>query len=69
MVKRDFILFLEDILLSMKRIDSYLDGVVFEEFEREQILLDAVVRNLEIIGEAANKIPQTIRDKYPQVPW
>lgn len=54
MVKRDFILFLEDILLSMKRIDSYLDGVVFEEFEREQMLLDAVVRNLEIIGDAAN---------------
>jgi uncharacterized protein with HEPN domain len=43
--------------------------VDFERFAGDDLLLDAVVRNLEIIGEAARHIPETVRRRYPEVPW
>jgi len=38
-------------------------------FSKNYLVVDAVVRNLEIIGEASNKIPEDIKNKYPQIPW
>jgi uncharacterized protein with HEPN domain len=40
-----------------------------ESFSRDKKTIKAVVRSLEVIGEAANKIPQNIRDSYPEIPW
>ncbi len=68
MSKRDFKLFLSDILESIKRIEEYTSGLTFEDFENNTIVSDAVVRNLEIIGEAAKNIPSEIAQGYP-IPW
>ena len=69
MSKRDYKLFLSDILESIKRIEEYTAGLTFEDFEKNNIVSDAVVRNLEIIGEAAKNIPSEIAQRSPLIPW
>lgn len=66
---RDPLLYLEDIKLSIERINEYIFGKIFSDFVFDYKTVDAVVRNFEIIGEASNKLPDYIKDKYPQVPW
>ncbi len=68
-IKRDFTLYLEDMFLSMQRIEEYLGDLDFKKFKMTYIVVDAVVRNFEIIGEASKKIPTDIQDKYPEIPW
>jgi|GEM_PF-1029912 uncharacterized protein with HEPN domain len=58
MSKRDLRLFLIDILECIEKIESYISGLSYEEFIQDAKTKDAVVRNLEIIGEAANQIPE-----------
>ncbi len=58
-----------DILDAIKKIESYSIGIDFEKFKGSQLLQDAVVRNLEIIGEAAKRISPEIRNSYPDVDW
>lgn len=67
--KREFIIYLEDMLLSMERIEEYTKGMNFQQFKMNYLVVDAVVRNFEIIGEASNKIPKQIQEKYPEIPW
>lgn len=67
-IKREFILYLEDILQSMERIEEYLIGSDFEKFKTTNIIVDAIVRNFEIIGEAAKNVPKNIQEKYPEIP-
>ena len=62
-------LYLEDILTSISRIETYLGKLSFEEFGKDQKTIDAVVRNLEIIGEAARNIPEDFSEKYSDLPW
>ena len=69
MSKRDPRLFLTDMLESIEKIDRYTDGLSFDQFEASDMVLDAVVRNLEIIGEAARYIPPTLRERYTQIEW
>ncbi len=68
-MRRDVRLFLEDILESIERIEEYLDNVDEEDFYENTIVQDAVLRRLEIIGEAVKNIPDNIRKKYPEIPW
>ena len=68
-IKREFILYLEDMILSMQRIEEYLGDLDFKKFKMTYIVVDAVVRNFEIIGEASKKIPTDIQEKYPEIPW
>lgn len=67
--KRDPILYLEDIALSMQRVQEYTSGLLFPDFKVDYKTVDAVVRNFEIIGEASKNLPKAIKDKYPHVPW
>jgi len=67
--ERDFLLYLEDISLSMSRVQEYIHGLDFQHFKWDYKTIDAVVRNFEIIGEASKNIPKDIKDKYPQIPW
>ena len=69
MSKRDPYLFLVDILESIEKVERYTAGLGFNEFEADDMVLDAVVRNLEIIGEAAGRIPVSLREQYTQIEW
>lgn len=68
-MSRDYRVYLDDMLESVQKVDSYLNGISFEAFENDSMRIDAVVHNLQIVGEAAGKIPDEIRSKYPQVEW
>lgn len=67
--KRRFDIYLDDILISISRIDEYIGDMDFIEFKRNYLIVDAVIRNFEIIGEASKNIPESIRLRYPSVPW
>jgi uncharacterized protein with HEPN domain len=69
MSKRDSRLLLDDILLSIDKITEYTHDLSFDEFLNDSKTLDAVIRNFEIIGEAANRLPDDIKDEYPLVDW
>jgi len=69
MSRRDIRLTLEDIIEAIDRISEYIGDYSKEEFQNDQKTIDAVVRNMEIIGEAVSNIPEKFRNKYPQIPW
>ena len=62
-------MFIEDIFESINKIEKYIEGLSYEKFSENEMIIDAVVRNFEIIGEAANNIPKEIREKYNDIPW
>lgn len=68
-MKRNYKMFVEDIVHAMDKIEQYLNGMTFEQFMQNEMLIDAVIRNLEIIGEAARNVPKNIREKYHRVSW
>ena len=66
---RDPRLYLEDILQAMESAETFVRGMEFADFQGDDKTASAVVRKFEIIGEAAKQIPDSIRRKYPDVPW
>ena len=68
-MSRDHKVFLKDILDSMELIEEYVEDMDFEEFKDDQRTIDAVIRNIEIIGEATKQIPDDVKDKNPEIPW
>ena len=68
-MSRNYDLYLQDIVTAADRITSYVEGVTRGQFEMDQMRLDAVIRNLQIIGEAIRKIPDSIQKGYPNIPW
>ena len=68
-MKRDYKLYINDIRDSIKQIEEYLQGISEEEFMKDKKLQDAVIRRLEIIGEASRNIPRALKEKNKQVPW
>jgi uncharacterized protein with HEPN domain len=62
-------MFLDDIQLAMSRIAQYIKGYDFKRFKKDNKTVDAVIRNFEIIGEASKKLSDSIKSKYPEVPW
>ena len=69
MKKRSFRLYLKDILEAIEKINNYTKNLSFEEFSQNTMIVDAVIRNFEIIGEATKHIPEEIRKSYPEIPW
>jgi uncharacterized protein with HEPN domain len=61
--------YLEDILEAARKIERFTQGTNYAEFERDEKTVDAVLRNFEVIGEAAKKIPDSVRQEYDAVPW
>jgi len=68
-MKRNIDLYLEDIRNSIRKIHRYIQGFSFDDFKKDEKTVDAIVRNLEIIGEAAKNIPKEIKTKYASIPW
>lgn len=69
MSKRKPILLLEDILESTRLIEEYIEGLDFEAFSQDTKTRDAVIRNFEIIGEAANNLPGYLTENHAEVDW
>jgi len=66
---RDSSVYLEDIITAAERIASYVEGYTRESFGADPKTVDAVVRNLEIIGEAVKQVPTQVRERAPHVGW
>lgn len=66
---RDYKVYLDDILDAVTKIRNYTSGMNLEGLKGDSRTLDAVVRNLEVIGEAAKKIPEDVRLRYPAIEW
>ena len=62
-------LYLKHIVEAIKKIKQYSEGITAEDFKKESLIQDGVVRELEIIGEAARVISETTKKKYPDIPW
>ena len=69
MSERPWKIIIEDILESIENIEEYTQGMTEDEFLSQKIVKDAVVRNLEIIGEAAKNIPDSVRKEHPEIEW
>ena len=69
MSPRDWRLRIEDILQAIGRITQYVEGMTWETFTADQRTIDAVIRNVELIGEAARNVPEDIVMCYPHIPW
>lgn len=66
---RQWRLYVHDMILCAERARQYSSGFNKPEFFLAQLNVDATLRNLELIGEAASHIPAEIRNQYPQIPW
>lgn len=69
MSKRDDSLLINDIIESGEKIISYIGGMNFDEFMRDSKTVDAVIRNFEIIGEAANRLTEDYKQKHFDIDW
>ncbi|MBI4712074.1 MAG: DUF86 domain-containing protein [Planctomycetes bacterium] len=69
MKKREYRDYLQDILDSIKDVQLFIGKMKYEKFLTDKKTVNAVVRSIEIIGEAAKHLPGSFRNKYPAVPW
>jgi uncharacterized protein with HEPN domain len=68
-MSRDHRLYLDDILEAIRRIRDFTERMDFERFKEDLKTQDAVVRNLEIIGEASSRLPEVVRLAAPEIEW
>ena len=68
-MSKDDTIYLRHILDAIKDIENFTKGVSEEKFGRTKLLQDAVIRNLEIIGEASKRVPKKIKDKHKDIEW
>lgn len=68
-MKRHVALYIRDILQNMQDAQEFIQGLSYEQFVDDKKTFNAVVRSLEVIGEATKHVPDNIRGKYPAVPW
>jgi uncharacterized protein with HEPN domain len=68
-MKRNVKIYIKDIIEYMERAEEYVKDLKFEQFAEDKKTYDAVLRCIEVIGEATKNIPNEIRNKYPEIPW
>lgn len=68
-MKREFLDYLEDIRDAMSDALSFIQGSDFEAFQHDRKTAFAVIRALEVVGEAVKNIPTEVRERYPEIPW
>lgn len=69
MKKRDDTVYLSHMLDAIDRIEEYTSDIDHEKFMKTRLVQDAVIRQVEIIGEAAKRISADVRDMNPEIPW
>jgi len=69
MKKREYRDYLHDIIESINDVASFIKGMSYKDFLLDKKTINAVVRSIEIIGEAAKHIPKSVKDKAPDIPW
>jgi len=69
MTERSLDLFISDIIEAINKIERYTRDLDFSKFRENELVIDAVIRNLEVIGEASTHIPENIREKHSNLPW
>lgn len=67
--KREYIDYLRDIDEAIEKAADFTKGMDYESFQDDDKTVYAILRALEVIGEAAKKIPDSIRNDYPEIPW
>lgn len=68
-MKREYKDYIKDIIEAMESIKKFTSGLTFEDFKEDDRTISAVIRKLEIMGEAVKNIPLSIRNKNKQIPW
>lgn len=68
-MKRDYRDYLQDILTAIEETDEFTRGISSDAFTQDRKTINAVVRSLEVLGEAAKRVPDDLRVKAPDVPW
>jgi uncharacterized protein with HEPN domain len=68
-MKRDYRDYIQDICDSINDIENFIKGMDFKEFSRDKKTINAVIRSIEVMGEAAKKIPKSLKDKHSRIPW
>lgn len=68
-MRRNVSLYLFDILQNMRDAEEFIRGMDYEQFKSDKKTLYAVLRSIEVIGEATKHVPDEIRARYPTVPW
>ena len=66
---KDEITYLRHILEAIEKIEKYVESVEFDEFSQNDMMIDAVVREFEIIGEAARNLSDKFQDEHSEIPW
>ena len=69
MSRRPVDLLIEDVWEAIEKIERYVSGLDHDAFVKDEKTVDSVVRNLEIIGEATNRLPADFKAKHPQIEW
>ncbi len=69
MSSRQWIFRVKDILKAIEKIERYVDSMTLTMFKQNELVIDAVVRNFEIIGEASKSIPSSVQRSYSDIPW
>ena len=69
MIDRDYRDFINDILTALISIENFIKGISINELEKDDRTYSAVIRKLEIIGEASRRIPKTIKNEFSDIPW
>lgn len=69
MTRKDYGDYLQDIIDSIDDINNFVKDLNFDKFLRDKKTSNAVIRSIEVIGEAAKNIPTKLRYKYPNIPW
>ena len=66
---KDDLAFIEHILLCIDKIQQYTKNLTPQDFNNNELIQDAVIRNIEIIGEATKKISKDLKSQYHEIPW
>ncbi|MBI2252692.1 MAG: DUF86 domain-containing protein [Armatimonadetes bacterium] len=68
-MKKDDLVYLKHIFDAINQIEEYVENIEYERFSTNRMIQDAVIREIEIIGEATKRLSMEIREKYSDIPW